>query len=402
MQTDRLAGVHKKLSSLENALLPILAPFFLQIALAIHLSQVFPWFIGVALSIGLVICHLFGPVGFCIAAGSLATFLSIDQPDFLHQATSLLFFSSCLVSLLVASLCARQHRQKFSNLEEVVSSLFSKNVELQKTATDAEDALQQVRKNSQQQIEEHESLVSELEAQVTLHQDKLTLARQEVIFVKEDTEKRCSQWREKCDAAQSESLLYLKEKEQIQQALIEAQQNLDAALEQRQASQKEFLEDFSKLQEQLDAVQLANTKLLEESEQTEVIQSNIDGGSVCIALQEQSVYWESLYKQLRLQFDEKSLVLSGTRRELFFIENQLLSMKKEQEEESREESEDQKMLIGHLQQLDIECQDLEEQVLFLEEIVSSLQDKKKKAQMKKRTSRSASNNLSDEISLFSL
>lgn len=398
MQTDRLAGAHKKISSLENALLPILAPVFLQLALAIHLSQVFPWFIGVALSIGLVICHLFGPVGFCIAAGSLATFFSIEQPDFLHQATTLLFFSSCLLSFWVASLCSAQYLQKVVNLEEVVSSLFTKNVELQKTATDAEDALQQVRKNSQKQVEQLQSLLEELQDQVTFHQDKLTLARQEAIFVKEDAEKRCSQWREKCDAAQSESLVYLKEKEQIQQALIEVQQSLDAALEERQASQKEFLEDFSQLQKQLDAVQLAHTRLLEESEQAEATQSDIDGGSICLALQEQSVYWESLYKQLRLQFDEKSLVLSGTRRELFFIENQLLSMKKEQEEESREESEDQKILIGHLHQLDVECQDLEEQVLFLEEIVSSLQDKKKKAQMKKRTGR----NLSDEISLFSL
>lgn len=84
------------------------------------------------------------------------------------------------------------------------------------------------------------------------------------------------------------------------------------------------------------------------------------------------------HKQLREQFEEKSLVLDQTRRRLFAIEGQLTALKKEQEEEKLDYSESEKQLILSIQALIEENEILEQEIIFLEKLITEKYKEKKK------------------------
>lgn len=85
------------------------------------------------------------------------------------------------------------------------------------------------------------------------------------------------------------------------------------------------------------------------------------------------------YKQLRDQFEEKSLVLDQTRRRLFVIEGQWVSLKKEQMLEKLDFDESEWGLILSIQSLLEENGLLQQEVALLERLVSEkFKDKKKK------------------------
>jgi DNA gyrase/topoisomerase IV subunit A len=85
------------------------------------------------------------------------------------------------------------------------------------------------------------------------------------------------------------------------------------------------------------------------------------------------------YRELRKQFEEKSEQLASARKELFLIESELLAQRKENEERALEENIQEKGLSHHF----IEIQNLEEEVGFLQEIITGLLAKKKTAAPRK-------------------
>ena len=255
--------------------------------------------------------------------------------------------------------------------------------------------------------------MQDLQTQVSSHRHHLHLAWKESSVLNEEGAREYNELLLHYEQAENKCAAYLEGKQLSEEAAQKLQKELDLVRQDREVRQKQFLDDFSLLQVELEERNLTHAQLVLELQEVKssIEKEPISTEVVSKGSQEQSLYWEALYKQLRKQFDEKSVVLSGTRRELFLVENQLLTMKKEQEEQSREESEDQKNLISHLNQLDLDCRELEEEVLFLQDIVTSLQDKKKKASLKKGgVSARGSNPLeemrkpsaSKEISLFSL
>lgn len=93
----------------------------------------------------------------------------------------------------------------------------------------------------------------------------------------------------------------------------------------------------------------------------------------CFYLQSQG-YLKDLpmqYKQLRKQFEEKSLILDQTRRRLFTVEGYLLSLKKQQAMDMLSFEESEKNLLKYTQDLMEENIHLEEEVIALEECVNS-------------------------------
>ncbi len=413
MQSDRLVGLNQKLSSLAHASLPMLAPFCVQAACASYLLQVLPISIAIGTGIGLFISHLFGPIGFFMAAASWGTFLILQYPDLLQNHMHLLFFASSLVSWWLSTLCGEQYHQKVRELEGIVSSLFTKNVDLQKTASASQEVVKEEKKKQERQVIEFGSLIQDLQTQVSSHRHHLHLAWKELSVLKEERGREYKELLLHYEQAENKCALYLGGKQLSENAVQQLQQELDLMRQDREARQKQFLDDFSLLQVELEERNLTHAQLVLELQEVKatIEKEPASAELVSMASQEQSLYWEALYKQLRRQFDEKSVVLSGTRRELFLVENQLLTMKKAQQEQSMEESDDQKSLISHLNQLDLACCELEEEVLFLQDIVTSLQDKKQKASLKKgRVSAQGSNPLEElrkpsapqEISLFSI
>lgn len=84
-------------------------------------------------------------------------------------------------------------------------------------------------------------------------------------------------------------------------------------------------------------------------------------------------------EQLRKQFEEKSHLLSETRKELFLVENQCLSLQREKEFNTLEMNERECTYLENLKQIDDENRELENQVILLEEIVNQLLVPKKRA-----------------------
>jgi hypothetical protein len=96
------------------------------------------------------------------------------------------------------------------------------------------------------------------------------------------------------------------------------------------------------------------------------------------------------YVLLREQFDEKSEALDIARKELFHVENALLTLQKTYEEKGYESSEEDLILFKDLQMLEEERRDLEAQVVSLQDFISALLNPKK------RPSRSRKNSTSPE------
>ncbi len=395
MHTDRMIEIKRKLSSLMHTMLPMLAPFFLQAASASFLMKVLPLPAALGSALGLIISYLFGPIGFFISAASWGTFLAIEHPELLKDNVSLLFLSSCVVSWWLATLCAEQYQQKVVDFEEMIASLFKKNTDLEKQSKDVLHNLKEERKESERQITDLNAQMQDLQNQLSSHRHHLSLAWQESSMLKEEAEKQKKQLLSSYESAQSQAMFYLQQKQMIEASYDLTKTELEKLKVEKEEKQNQFLEEFRSLQAKIEEASKERAekesellslqekiRCLEEEKVSQpepvVVASEISADS-----EEKAIYWETLYKQLRTQFDEKSQVLNETRKELFTVENQLLTSKKQEEDTLQGENEEQTILISDLKELENECQDLEEQVLFLEDIISSFQEKKKVVRLKK-------------------
>ena len=79
----------------------------------------------------------------------------------------------------------------------------------------------------------------------------------------------------------------------------------------------------------------------------------------------------SQHKQLREQFEEKSLILDQTRRRLFMIEGHLIALKKQQALEKLDSNSEEEVLVSTIKALDEENKHLEKEISKLEELVAT-------------------------------
>lgn len=89
------------------------------------------------------------------------------------------------------------------------------------------------------------------------------------------------------------------------------------------------------------------------------------------------------YAQLKEQFEEKSDILNQTRKQLFSVESQLLALQKQMEEQDFEEDAHDVVLTEQLRQVESLQNQLEQEVVCLEEIISKLHQPKKTARVRK-------------------
>lgn len=85
---------------------------------------------------------------------------------------------------------------------------------------------------------------------------------------------------------------------------------------------------------------------------------------------------ESLYKQLKNQFEEKKKVLSDARKELFLTKEELEKIKKEKELRELDETKEVKELYCQIGKFEEELKRLEEENINLQEIISKLASEK--------------------------
>ncbi len=378
-----------------HTLLPVVAPFFLQVATAAYLVDSLPVLVALGSALGLVISYIFGPVGFFTSAAIWGTILAVGYPELFKTNVNLIYFSSCVVSWWLSTICSEQYQQKIVDFEDMISSMYKKNIELEKHARDAFTVIRDERKDHEKKVVDFDTQIQDLHKELSAHRHHLSLAWQETSILREETDKQKKQLMASYEGVQTQSLYYLQQKQVAESRWEDVKKQLDGLQKEYDEKQNQFLEEFQSLQGQIvylkEICVQKDQAIASLQEQSKEFQNQefsnstapIDDVIQSEESQELAVYWETLYKQLRSQFDEKSIVLTETRKELFHVESQLLTLKNREDDLLHSESDDEKRLISHLQTLGQECQDLEEQVLFLQDIVSSLQEKKKSTRSKK-------------------
>ncbi len=181
--------------------------------------------------------------------------------------------------------------------------------------------------------------------------------------------------------------VYEKEKKDVEShELLELKANLENSLSElkqaifeRDALKKEF-QDFETLQEECkslkDRLQLAEVELVQKKvSEAPVDLSQYVEKDTFLHVQEtvkNLTHVDALYKQLKMQFDEKNEVLHKTRKELFHMDNALQTLQKE---EALDDKIDLKDIARELSSLEEKIAHLEEENKELQDLITSLSEK---------------------------
>jgi hypothetical protein len=151
---------------------------------------------------------------------------------------------------------------------------------------------------------------------------------------------------------------------------------------------------LARLQEQLSSLEKRNKELFvalsEQSEETQRLLSHLEQEleearppSCPDEKDKQLTELHASHLQLKKQFEEKSIILHQTRKELFIAQGEHFSLQREKEEQEYTLSSEIQM---HIQQSEEESHPLEKEVLLLEQLISSLLSQKTKTTKRKKAS----------------
>ncbi len=307
MQIKSLKDNKKKILSWFYSFLPSIAPLFFQMGAAPFLVRFVPVSIAAGSILGLFVSYSFGSRGFFISSTLWGVLLFFHQ-DFLIHLFHILFVCLCVASWWLATLCSEQLVERTKKLQEIVSNLFQKNKEIESQNNRNATLLYDERKVFTHKIKELESLNQDLQEQLKDHRRHLSLAWQETSGLKEEFEMQKADFQVLLESSKNEikSLMHLKEVN---------------------------TEQFMQLQHELHEV-------------------------------------NSLYKQLKMQFIEKTQVLSESRKQFFYKESQCLFQNKMIEELQWEDSD--AYWIQDIKELIFKCRTYENEILELEQIITQL------------------------------
>jgi len=187
------------------------------------------------------------------------------------------------------------------------------------------------------------------------------------------TEIKDKRWQELFDARQEIKTLYLQKQE------------LEASLEEKvRLASQEREEKILFLQHHLEAVMLEKVQLVEARQHAEDdIKKLIDNmHEMALKLEKANLEpsgppssHEAMYRQLKLQFEEKTEVLDNTRKQLFAVEEELECLKRaqgEQLEPTQEERELMKQLLQSDARVEALTKKQQEELIGYEEVIQGL------------------------------
>jgi hypothetical protein len=337
-------NLEKEITSARPFLWSRSGPVFLLVAFAALLFKCAPfyWPLLLMVFVGYSANRLWKRRGFYFSLMALAAVsIGMIQSGIDPFWSSLLSTSIALSWLLI--FLGRQETEAFIlNREEKIEALEENCRFLEKQLRDAKASLLEKNKEGSAERERLNDLYA---------QSLLTL--NEVKYSLEVSEKEREKITEKCGTLSQDILAHRQNEIAFQQALEDAQAQLLK------------LKD----QQMIEAAKVVATNIVPQEE---------------IDLQEkmQLVQAQQQYALLREQFDEKSEALDKARKELFRVENELLSLQKACEEKAYEIAEEDLFLFKDLQMLEEESRDLEAQVASLQNFISSLLSPKKRSPRK--------------------
>lgn len=209
-------------------------------------------------------------------------------------------------------------------------------------------SLIQERQNLEKQIREIKASLSTEKHKSNMQASESLLALTKAAQLTEAAEREKQTLLEKCNTLSKNVSIRLNNESLLQQALDNAQTQISQLHTQ--------LADLSKFQEASPCQETVYNQI-EESNSEEPLQLK------------QLQYQLTL---LREQFDEKSDALDKARKDLFATENELLVLKKVQEEKKHEAPEEIVAYSRDLKSLELTCIEMENQVHTLQDVISTL------------------------------
>lgn len=374
---------------------------FLSLSFAFLLSKFFPLSIALSAVIGLLFSFAYGSRGFIASVAIFVPMVALSSKR--GDLFSWVFAASSICSWWLASLSRQEVCNRMGLWQEKEKALSDRQQDLEFKLKESEIFAREIKKEKEKKIHQFEQQIEEYNIQVTSHRHHLALAWQEASHLKEEQEKQRKQFQSQIDFYKRQIETQMNEKRELESAFQKLNESLEESKQRSSALSDEVMALQNTIQQEKDNAE-KNLCEVKEKQQAliEELKAKLALDQECQNAQEvmedEAVLpWESLYKQLRLQFDEKSEVLNQTRKELFHTENQLLALEKEKEVVTFDEDVDQKILVSQMKALEEEREDLEDQVLLLQEIISSMQEKKK--MMKPRKPRKSKKDSSQPLPL---
>ena len=375
-------------------LLPLLPSLFLTLAASAFAAKVMP--LALIAPLGLALSYLLGPAGFGASLALLAVTVFSFFSSLSFCLANTLFIASTIVSWWLGSLSSEHYQQRVEDLKEMITTLFKKNQELEMHAKNVVAALAEERKHLQQQKGEWQARIHDLEEQLSGYKHHLSLSWQEASDLKEELQLLKKSEEDKLYAAEGLSLMHLQQKLQLETLLQQERKAYGDLVISNEKKQNDFLEEFSLLKERIQNLEGA----LKEKEEA-LVQTMQELSCGKERVQENPSVDRDL-KLLREQFEEKSLVLDNTRRELFHWQQQAMSKDKEYTEKLfDDEGSAMESLTRQYCLLASYCQELEEEISLLEGLAQQTGIKSKEP--KKKSAPSAMYDLLDSgANLFNL
>lgn len=285
----------------------------------------------------------------------------------------------CLISLgLGLFICTFSHREQslqFSNLLEIAEE--EKQIQLARLIA-VEQELEKQKQITAREKQTHRERITAVEEE---------LEKQKAIAENENSllKKSLAEHAALLIAAENKGAGHI---QQLLEQIAEKEKDLSGHQERIRFAEKEFEKQISFYQQEKESWQqvLEQTRKQASEFLSELNEIRVSHYQLSLLIsqpkiQEKKQTVEHHYKQLREQFDEKSAVLDETRRQLFFVENQLLALQKAQEEQAVEENPELRSLFSYISALE---KDRLDQELEIDALQSLLASEKPKPRVRKK------------------
>ena len=376
----------------------LLGPFFLILSLALA-----PLELAMIIALGLFLCFRFKLTGLYISsslvllyAGYNHYYISVDHLWDSGLETSIVLgfiissFSFDEIALSITKFSAKKTKQ----LEELKNKLTSKEVNLKNHRTLISDNFERIKSD----IDEKQSQINLLQDQNETLVSKLDDNQKRKDFLLNELDQKENNLIENQTKIDDlyEKLAFLKDEEflkdnnvTLQKEIATLQESIVQEKDQNLSLQKQ-IEEKNTLLENQKSVEIVQAPQVDDSLNIEIEKLKKENGRLFSKIESLKTdlkenidpdyhskakefnHINSLYFQIKDQFEEKSLVLHRTRKDLFHTKEMLTALKKENENDFDDFSEIEKSLVSDLDISNTEFTNLQKENEKLKDIVTLL------------------------------
>lgn len=253
----------------------------------------------------------------------------------------------------------KSYESSFKDLENAANGLREDNTAYQKLLEEKVTLLNSL----EEKVEKQKQGIAELQSEHA--KDRFNLQHQlEVLTTHKSEIERQLTAATLAIKNKEESVIRL---EKSSREISEAKEHCQKLFEEKNALFEDMKNQVEELNRQLEKLETEKSDL---EQQSNVLRSS-QSEAVKVP-EEKHKEFADLYKQLKVQFEEKNKVLSTTRSELFKLEMKYLALERNKEERERSRDFYQEKLIADVNSLEEQCEQWEKEVDHLQAMIDQL------------------------------